>query len=92
MTLSGDNSGLTEPLEIASGDVFMGANSDGNSTNALGGITELSVKNGATMHLQGIDTVTTTCNWNFYGKSKLIANKKLIVGKGTTVTFGKAEP
>ncbi len=96
LTLSGDNSNFVGPLTIGDGAtagvVYMGATSSGNPKNALGGVTDITVNNSAELNLRGTagDNIETNGDWDFFGNAKLTTNKRIVIGSGHTVTFGKS--
>ena len=96
LTRSGNNSYFTGSLIIGDGTtagiVYMGAASNGNPKNALGGATNITVNANAELNLRGTagDNIETNGNWEFFGNAKLVTGKRITVTSGKTVTFGKS--
>ncbi len=82
----GDNS--TTGGTIAFGDSNADANA-GSTTHALGGYTNMSVRNNSTVSLAGSDAVSIDKLWTFYGAAKLQATGRITLTSGGIMTFGE---
>lgn len=93
LTFTGTNTNFSGAIEVdgdsgQGGTVIFGNGADKTTVNALGGYTDMTVKNGATVSLQGGDDLTMNKNWTFHDNSKLVALQRITLSEGAVMSFG----